>query len=198
MGHHPETVAHEIKWPFSKKTPFGTYKKTLVTIWHNDPCTDRTDDSCGWFVRARHVDQVIRENIKKEFRFQLKHHYWWNENGTMKHSPIATMLMMYRVAAYQHFKNWDKVDKFTNKHLSEIILFAENDTDCIFTYRKLVYKEDQADDFADTVYTDIIRKTRPWYKHPRWHIRHWSIQIHWPQKRPKDRPVCDDNLRDTI
>lgn len=200
--HDPMTVAHEIKSPFYKMTPYGTkYRKGLVTIWHVDPETDGTDDSCGWFVRGRHVDKVILEKIQKEFRFQLKHNYWWYSNGEMKFSPIATLLMMYRIAAYQHMKNWDKVERFTKKHLQEIILFAENETDCIFTYRQNVTIESQTDEMARVVYTDIVRKIRPWYKHPRWHIHHWKIQIHWPywmRKKKQQQAVCDENLRATI
>lgn len=199
--HDPMTVAHRIESPFYKMTPFGTkYRKSLITIWHVDPETDHSDDSCGWFVRPRHVDQIIREKVKAEFRFQLKNHYWWEENGVMRFSPIATLLMMYRNAAYQHFQNWDKVERFTRKHMSQIILFAENETDCIFTYRKLVYKDDQANELADIVYTDIIRKTRPWYRHPRWHLHHWKVQIHWPRfwTRRREQPCCDHNLRETV
>jgi hypothetical protein len=51
--HDPMTVAFEIKWPFPAKKTWGNgaiYRdyKTLVTIWHVDPESDGTDDSCGW------------------------------------------------------------------------------------------------------------------------------------------------------
>lgn len=201
--HDPMCVAHEIKSPFVTKTTYGwKYRKTLITIWHVDPETDGTDDSCGWFIRERHVNWKILEDIKREFSFQWKNNYWWDANGFMKFSETATLLMMYRIAAYKHFNDWDKVKSFIRKHLYDIILFAENETDCIFTYRKIVKSESSAMDFAGIVYTDILRKIRPWYKHPRWHIRHWKIQIHWPAwfKRRQQQPLLnvDHNLRDTV
>lgn len=196
--HDPMTVAHEIKWP--KKDKWG-FRPPFITIWHVDPERDGTDDSCGWFVRSRHVDQEVLQKVQSEFRFQLKHNYWWDTNGNMKFSPIATLLMMYRVAAYQHFENWRKVDAFTRRYLEHIIFFAENETDCIFSYRKTITKKEQTDELAAVVYTDIVRKTRPWYRHSRWHIHHWKLQIHWPaflRKRRKNQAVCDDNLRATV
>lgn len=54
--HDPSTVAFEIKYPWYKKDhkpgessffPKG-YRDTFITIWHVDPETDATDDSCGW------------------------------------------------------------------------------------------------------------------------------------------------------
>jgi hypothetical protein len=196
----PMTVAHEIKSPFKKKTPYGIYRKSLITIWHNDPESDGTDDSCGWFIRSRHVDNEVLEKIKREFNFHLKHNYWWDKSGQMVFSPIATLLMMYKIAAYSHYKNWDRADRFVKKNLANIIIFAENETDCIFSFRKIVLKASVVEDFANVVYSDIVRKTRPWYKHPRWHIHHWKIQIHWPSwmKKKHNTPVCDGNLRDTV
>ena len=47
----PATVAFQIKYPWSSK-PSGFYKKgyraSFITVWHNDPCTDGSDDSCRW------------------------------------------------------------------------------------------------------------------------------------------------------
>lgn len=51
--HDPMTVAHEIRRPWpdkkSKLDPNWKYYPSLVTIWHVDPETDGTDDSCDWF-----------------------------------------------------------------------------------------------------------------------------------------------------
>src|SRR5438270_11469354 len=53
--HDPMTVAFEIRSPIKRKSnlwPKG-YRKSLITIWHVDPETDGTDDSCDWFNRKR-------------------------------------------------------------------------------------------------------------------------------------------------
>lgn len=76
--HDPQTVAHEIKYPWWKHKPWPKkyrhtgdrkwafkrmvdsgvsdrdsfwedgYRDTFITIWHVDPKKDGTDDSCGW------------------------------------------------------------------------------------------------------------------------------------------------------
>ena len=61
--HDPWTLAHKIKSPFKNKSG---YRNSLISIWHVDPETDGTDNSCGWFMRARHGDDKVLEEIKSE------------------------------------------------------------------------------------------------------------------------------------
>lgn len=201
--HSPETVAFEIPNYLIKKDK-GGYRPSLITIWHNDPEKDGTDDSCGWFIRARHVDQQMLEKVKKEFRFQLKHNYWFDEQGKPKFSTIGTTIQMYTQASWTMFMymNNDKVDrkrhqKFMKKHLYDIIQFAENAVDSIGDSinnrwgEKYESTDARADSLAVTVCTDIMRKIRPWYKHPKWHIHHWSIQFHpWQQIKRRYWDKC--------
>jgi hypothetical protein len=200
--HDPKTVAFEIKNPFIKDK--SGYRPSIVTIWHNDPETDGTDDSCGWFIRARHVDQQMLEKVKKEFLFQFKHNYWFKEDGTPIFSTIGTAVQMYHQASwimFMHMNN-DKPDRkkhqqFMRKHLYDIIQFAENPVDCIGD--DIIMKwgksertpEERANSFAATVCTGIMREIRPWYKHPRWHVHHWSIQFHpWQQLKRRYWDKC--------
>ena len=46
-------------------------------------------------------------------------------------------------------------------------------------------RESALDEYVSIIYGWILRETRPWYKHPKWHIHHWSIQFHplWRLKR---------------
>lgn len=201
MGHHPETQAFQIHLPFYR-TKHGS-KLTLFTIWHKDPCTDRTDDSCGWFIRSRHVDQERLQKVRRDFRFEMR--YWFPENrdGRQDFSTIGIVNMMFRQAAYAYFGSWKKVDKFMRHYLPEIISFAENPIDSLegrITGRHGIKMNDETmDDLAGIVYTWIARAERPWYKHPKWHIRHWQIQIHWPHSFKKPAGcICDDNLRETV
>lgn len=62
--HDPLTVAFEIRSPFRDKPsqlcPKG-YRPSLVTIWHCDPERDGSDDSCGWFIRGRHLSKADKD-----------------------------------------------------------------------------------------------------------------------------------------
>lgn len=58
--HDPMTVAFDIRNPFVRPDKHG-YRPPLVTVWHVDPETDHTDDSCDWFGRKRPLDEWERE-----------------------------------------------------------------------------------------------------------------------------------------
>lgn len=210
--HSPETVAFEIKSPFKRKSewfPEG-YHDTILTIWHNDPCKDGTDDSCGWFIRGRHFPKQIVDDITKEFESEWDRTYtgengyvyncgWFSPEGDNILSVQGIVLNMYLCAAKIALsptgktspgKMWDRAWKFINKNHVQIMYFAENNTDSMrdiivrkfergcnveYTPKK---RTEMIRECASIVAGDILRKSRPWYKHPRWHIHHWSFQFH--------------------
>jgi hypothetical protein len=182
------TVAHEIKAPWrdkpSKFWPDG-YRQTLVTIWHRDPETDGSDDSCGWFKRARHGDAKILAKIGREFGHEWDSELsgWFDSSGQPVLSLAATTLAMFRRAAYVHFNSsWKRTDRFLRDNLLNILTFSENRWDSLRESLIQKYGEtkrtDRIENFAAIVYGCILRWEQPWYRHPRWHVWHWSFQIH--------------------
>lgn len=209
--HDPKSVAFEIKNPFFKKDKYG-YKPSVITIWHNDPCTDSTDDSCGSFIRERHVPKKIIEDVVKEFESEwditfkgegengfIYNRGWFNPEGENIVSVRGIVLNMYIYAAKIALnpdgkigpgKMWDKAFKFINDNYAQIMYFAENNRDsmrdnivrtfqigCNVAYTKSK-RQEMIHECASIIVCDILRRTRPWYKHPRWHIKHWSFQVH--------------------
>lgn len=183
--HDPQTVAHEI-FLGAKEKKNGHYKTPLITIWHKDPEKDGSDDSCGWFIRSRHIDPILVDKVKKEFAFNFKHNYWFNSLGLPKLSTIGTVINMYNTAAWQVFiyqnngkPDRKKHDRFMRKHLFDFIFFAENPSDSLNDQINLNYgpekEEERISHFTSIILADIMRKLRPWYKHPRWHINHWRL-----------------------
>lgn len=180
----PLTVAFEIKYPWKSKPnqfwPNG-YRNTFITIWHKDPETDGTDDSCGWFKRSRHGDKEVLAKIIREFEFEWK--YWFNKKGDPIYSVPGTVLNMFQKVAHVHYKNsWKKSTSFMKNNLTELLLLAENPADSLFPSITQQYgktpKEDRIEDLASIIYGWILRSDRKWYQHPRWHIHHWRIQVH--------------------
>ena len=175
--HDPQTLAFDIKSPFKDKSG---YRSSLINIWHKDPETDGTDDSCGWFKRARHGDPEVLEKIDKYFYSEWKH--WFDDHGWPKFSPGGIMLNMYSTVLWFFYKyDKKKSDNFLRKHTHSILLFAENPNDSMYTSIVNPKKEAETDylikHFASVIFGDIIRKNQKWYQHPKWHIHHWKINV---------------------
>lgn len=188
--HDPMSVAHEI-YLGRKKKKNGSYRSPIFTIWHVDPEKDGTDDSCGHYLRKRHLPKDLVDKVRKEFEFNFKHNYWFNEAGYPKFSTIGTAIEMFSTTAWNVFmwkagnnptdKARKRYKRFMQNHLFEIIHFAENPTDSMHNSINMTYgvekKEDRINDFSSMVLCFIMNRLRPWYKHPRWHIYHWKIQF---------------------
>lgn len=146
--HDPMTVAHEIRIG-SKYKNDGNYRNPIITIWHVDPETDGTDDSCGWFIRSRHLPTGLLDKVIKEFESEWDNSWtsedsnytyyngWFNPYGENILSVRGIVHNMYLYAAKiclvpddnNPRKAWDKAWKFLNKHYAEIMYFAENNRD---------------------------------------------------------------------
>ena len=186
--HDPMTVAFDIKSPFRQKPdrfwPEG-HRNTIATIWHVDPERDGTDDSCGWFKRSRHGDKETLAKIQRAFASEWDGEYtgWFAPNGMPVQSVLATTLAMFRRAAFIHYgDSWSRTDVFMRRHLLEIITFAENRVDSLSDSLLQRFgrteRADRIENFAHVIYGCILRWEQPWYRHPRWHVWHWKIQIH--------------------
>lgn len=189
--HDPSTVAWNIPaYP----------RNTILTIWHEDPCTDGSDDSCGWFMRARHGNPETLEKIRKAFAYDWDtvHNHsgstwyagWFNpDTGLPIMSVQATALEMFRRAVFIHFGNdRKKTERFMRRNLYGILSFAENTVDSmrdgLIQRFGRVERSDRIEREAAMIYGWILRAEQPWYRHPRWHVHHWRFQIHpWQQFR---------------
>lgn len=204
--HDPLTVAFEVKSPIRRRTGFGAYRAPLITVWHKDPCRDGTDDSCGWFARARHGDKAVLEKIVERFESDWDRIFkgdsgrtyycgWFKPNGDPHFSPVGITVGLFRIAAALVFGNgkqfnWSKADRFVRNHLADIIWFAENPTDSLHDAitRKFeigcgeeytdARRKERIKSMASCIYGWILRAERPWYRHPRWHFWHWRFQVH--------------------
>lgn len=186
--HDPKTVAFEIKrpWPTKRSPHLGGFRHwpALVTIWHVDPERRGDENSCGWFMRARHGDPAVLEKIRHAFEFEwdADHGGWFYEDGRPRLSVVAITLNMFWFAAWEFFGHSPRrADAFMRRHLYDLLFFAENNTDSLHNGITLRYglekREDRIASFSSTVYGWILRAERPWYRHPRWHFWHWEIQV---------------------
>lgn len=189
--HDPLTVAFEIRYPWKKygkhgRTEFDrTYRAPFITIWHRDPEKDGSDDSCGWFKRARHGNQETLKNIRATFaqEWDAKHGGWFNADGAPRYSVTAITLNLFWQAAWEHFdRDRQQATRFVKRHLFDILFFAENPVDSLHPSITGMYgfgrRDDRIDQMASVVYGWILHAERMWWQHPRWHIHHWRFQVH--------------------
>lgn len=204
--HDPMTQAFEIRQFWKRKNKWG-YRPAFITIWHVDPEKDGSDDSCGWFKRARHGDKDTLERIVKRFEFDWDRVYKSGDGKTYHRgyftegsypAPVMSthgiVLNLFFLAAIEHFdagrekwgKSRNKAMRFLQSNLASILLFAENPTDSMHDGIMGTFGRDQGynardewiRDTAACVYGWILREERPWYRHPRWHFWHWKVNIH--------------------
>lgn len=206
--HDPMTVAHEI-YLGNKKTKSGRYRNPIITIWHVDPEKDGTDDSCGWFMRARHGSKEMLDKIKKALDFEFDRIYKSESTETTYYvgffrpisghpnfSTMGIVLNMFSLASWEFFNhNRKKQKKWMSKNLYDILYFAENPVDSLKdeirgTFRLPTNERWNRDEalshYANILYGWLLRSNRKWYQHPRWHIHHWRIQF-TPLQRLKRR-----------
>jgi len=41
------------------------------------------------------------------------------------------------------------------------------------------FRQQDAESFFCAIMSKILRERRPWYRHPKWHILHWRLRIHF-------------------
>ena len=204
--------------PGEDKTWPKGYRETFIQIWHHDPQKGPGgDDSCGWFMRAHHGDKEVWAKIERKFKYNWNQvfdseatgkHYergWFNSVTQELNGPRTSVgLDMFRCALWVVFAQ-DRAmsNKFLRKHLHNILSFCDNSVDCLFgswdfghaaeIAAKPRELEDAIHSMSGCVYGWILRETRPWYKHPRWHVHHWRVNCvpwyrikRWFTQRCKD------------
>ena len=195
--HDPLTVAFEIKSPFrgrpSKFWP-KDYRKSLATIWHCDPeyhsrhmCLRRQDDTCGWFSPPYTVD--ARDRIQKLGRDQYSTIFnkQWAEGAGKDYARICYVPTPYDAIywawraikhAEQKGRGWQYGKALSAAELNHIYSLDASPVDNLRLTVASVTDADSCADLFLMVYQSYLRFSRPWYRHPRWHVWHWRIQIH--------------------
>lgn len=176
--HDPNIVVCDVDVPFTKRT--------LFTIWHRDPCSDGSDDSCG-YSRPKLTDRQ-RGNLRFMAGQEARHPWFLALAAKSNPDPVACEALLRGM--YLHVATAMGV-KAT---LAEAAEFAARHVHCpMDNFRSsLCYqpgwhsnfaedREDQRERRAMEVFTcvgrAVLRAHRPWYRHPRWHVHHWRIQV---------------------
>lgn len=184
--HDPMTVAHEIygprgylhKWrrdhaeKYNDKDGRFSYISPLVVIWHNDPETDGSDDSCGYSYPS--VPRDLRKKAEKIAADEWMYMFGKYAYKYQQPSAFEVIHALWSIYAWRLFKR----RRLTHHEIDEIAGLASNPNDNL---RHVIFdasrSEEQMRIFGALVLRCYLRVHRKWHQHPKWHVRHWQIQI---------------------
>ena len=190
--HDPMTVAHTIKrpWPQRQRHPHGQtwrYFPDIVVIWHRDPETDGSDDSCGWTfptLTPAHraiVDTFVRDDLAfPYFSSPEVRHSGVIVNPEYQYPQLPPGDCLALLHSAWLMIAWELERRRLNpRDLLTIANLATCRSDNLRTFLVDVNRtpEDLVRAFFVCVLRNYLRFRRPWYRHPRWHVHHWEIQV---------------------
>lgn len=172
--HDPMTVIGD--WP-----RYGTRLYKLIgaqfTLWHVDPEADGSDDSCGWFnPKPTEADaKIIAEMVRDEQQTP-----WASTAQTYVRDPryqypearpgdgLALILMAYCEAAWK-----------ADRRRMDAALIAEAMELATHRHDNLMHTVCEPERLFACVVRHYRRNRRRWWQHPRWHVHHWKLQVHF-------------------
>ncbi len=189
--HDPMTVAFEIKRPYPvRRTDAKSqrYWPPLVTVWHRDPESDGTDDSCGWF--RPNLSKAHLSSLRYLASQEAKRPWFLAETAKQASSPTEaeTLLRQAVLLVARVVKVRLSLEAATRIAVEFLMSPVDNvrgslcflsgwhsnsAIDCE------VDRKDSALRLYCTLAREVLRQARPWWQHPRWHLNHWKIQVHF-------------------
>jgi len=167
--HDPLTVAFEIHCFWLPPTKIG-FRRDFITIWHHDPEINGDDDSCGWSYPRISRDRIkqIEGLAEEEYDFAI------GELG-YRMSPFELIYWAWQTLGWRYHKQ----ETLSHKELVRIIDLASNPVDNLrYLCEGALTDAGEFERLLLCVYRSYLKLHRPWWKHPRFHVHHWKIQIH--------------------
>lgn len=190
--HDPMTVAHEITYPWKNK---HGYRSSIITIWHVDPekrtLGTRSDDSCGWSSPpyTEKEEQIIRKLAKDQYSSLFAKKIAYEEDKSYAYicynqDCFGAIYWIWRAMKNKFNKKvpWQYGVALSNKEYQYIFQLSANPVDNFQWHMRDIMEPGEKgmkafEEFVMLLYRAFRGYYRPWYKHPKWHIRHWRIQF---------------------
>lgn len=179
----PDTLVASIPLPFTRG------RVRIADIWHHDPCTDGSDDSCGWSFPKLTEDQrrqlrYIAQTEAKQRRFLVSPTKEWCgsalEAETLYRGMVLLVACMLRIRMTAEQATLYAARKTTGNP----DIFNGSDALCFLPGYHTNYSEDREDLREDValqrfcgIARSLLASRRRWWQHPRWHVHHWRVRF---------------------
>lgn len=176
-----------------------------VDIWHIDPerpgTGNRTDDSCGWFDRtpgeyAGAVSDLLNDtafmhDVRLILCRQEPMPYPFYEGISESHmtgmrlpAGDALALVTLIASSLERRRWWLGADGKSGAWASGLLRAFTRErnvlplaVDLALNPTDNLSRPHEPDGVVRTVAAALNRHFRPWWKHPRWHVHHWQINV---------------------
>lgn len=174
-------------------------------VWHIDPekpgTGNRTDDSCGWFDRtpgdyADAVAYVLKDDtFMHDVRLAIARRepmpYPFYEGISERHmtgmrlpagESLALVLMIATELELRRWWNGQRgkegaASSFWRKTFTRKRSVAEEAASLALHPLDNLSHVDSPESMVRLISAALNRRSRPWWKHPHWHIHHWKINF---------------------
>lgn len=171
--HDPYILAFELKLPFGgsktvhKDGSVYHHRPVILSIWHVDPETDGSDDSCGWSFPNPPMDAKWVKELQGDFEFLLRRGPEELSAQYADEGQAAWWLLWLNRASFRH-----RGKGLSSKVVAKVLYQMSFPGDRM-PHRYANEPRRLAWMFA-RYYLQLMRQ---WWQHPRWHIHHWEVQI---------------------
>lgn len=169
------------------------YHDRIGILWHVDPEHQGDDDSCDWF--GSHLNPEFAAWLRKEGESQ--HQFWFGEHQTLIHASTLEVLFavwtviewrrpdqglpLYR-RRFSHFR----LRRRMRRAFLPLLFLAGNGSDNLGARVPEARASDEHGKRALGELFFLLARAmqgdlRPWWKHPRWHVHHWRLQLFFVQ-----------------
>lgn len=192
--HDPMTVAFRVRRPWPQRrhedprcAGLPRFWPPILTVWHVDPESDGSDNSCGWgFAR---VPQAIGEVLKFDAREEARRPWLLAEaRKTPQSAADAECLLrgaiLYVAGVCRLHYSLERAAVLAARLLHNPVDNMRGSLGFLPGWHSNSSEDREADrqQCASCVFHALARilltEARPWWRHPRWHFWHWRIEFH--------------------